>query len=126
MHETISIKSIRLLVDVFYRDIRKHPRLGPVFNDAIGRSDEKWEPHLQKITHFWSSLFLGTKTYRGNPLRAHRELPQFPIELFDEWLDLFHQKAAEIFVPEICKEFKVKSEMIARSLKVGIYQMSNF
>lgn len=126
MHNTITIENIRLLVDRFYRDVRDHPRLGSVFNNAIGTSDQEWEPHLQKITHFWTSLFLGTKSYRGNPLRAHRELPQFPIELFDDWLELFQTKVAEIYAPDIYEEFKTKSEMIASSLKLGIYRNAIF
>lgn len=126
MHDSITIENIRLLVDNFYNDIRTHPRLGPIFNNAIGTSDTDWEPHLQKITHFWSSLFLGTKSYRGNPLKAHRDLPLFPIELFDDWLKLFHDKVAEIFVSDICEEFKTKSEMIAKSLKLGLYQKTTF
>ncbi len=42
------------LVHRFYGKVRLDPVLGPIFADRIG----DWEPHLEKMVDFWSSVAL--------------------------------------------------------------------
>ena len=42
--------------------------LGPVFERVVG---DAWEPHLEKMRAFWSSLVLASGRYKGNPMMAH-------------------------------------------------------
>jgi hemoglobin len=41
--------------------------------------------------------------------------------MFDRWLTLFGETAAEIFCPVVAEEFRHKSERIAESLKLGLF-----
>jgi hemoglobin len=48
--------TIELLIRSFYARIRKDALLGPIFAAKI----DEWEPHLQKMFSFWSSVALMT------------------------------------------------------------------
>ncbi|EPZ0226697.1 truncated hemoglobin Ctb, partial [Campylobacter coli] len=52
-YETINQESIAKLMELFYDKIRKDKDLGPIFNNAIGTSDEAWKEHKAKIGNFW-------------------------------------------------------------------------
>lgn len=117
----ISEKSIKELVDSFYEKVLKSDDLAYIFENKIGKTKEEWQPHLQKMYSFWSSLMISSGSYKGNPLRKHKELPSFPEEKFNKWLELFFETAHEIFEEEIAKKFIDKSELIARSFKYGLY-----
>ena len=83
------------LVDRFYEQVRVDPELGPVFNAAI----DDWPEHKRMLTEFWSSVALGTRSYRGNPMAAHRPHP-IRAEHFDRWLALWRQTASEVLPAE--------------------------
>jgi len=117
----ISEESIKRLVYGFYEKVRRDPALSPVFTAAIGQSDSEWEPHLQRMVDFWSSLMLTSGRYHGNPLKKHKDLPAFDIRLFDRWLELFAQTAHELHTPDIALIYIAKSQRIAESLKLGLY-----
>tara|TARA_R110002073_G_scaffold139232_2_gene289250 strand:- start:29320 stop:29718 length:399 start_codon:yes stop_codon:yes gene_type:complete len=57
-----------LLVDTFYRKIRKDELLGPIFNNQI--SD--WDAHLQRLTDFWETNLFATQSFKGNPFLKHQ------------------------------------------------------
>ena len=118
---TITEENIKKLVDTFYSKVREDTSLSPIFEQAIGEDIAIWQPHLQKMYDFWSSIMLSSDRYRGNPLRKHRDLPPFDKVLFDRWLVLFSQTANELYTVDIASLFISKSENIARSLKLGIY-----
>lgn len=118
---TVTEDGIKKLVDNFYDKIRQDKELGPVFNEAIGYSNEEWVPHLEKMYAFWSSVMLTSGRYHGNPLKKHKDLPPFNIELFGRWLELFAQTAQELFSPEIAEAFMAKSQRIAANLKFNLY-----
>lgn len=122
MKETqITEENIKLLVNSFYSKVRNDKELAPIFENAIGDDASLWRPHLERMYSFWSSVVLSTGSYSGNPFQKHKDLPSFDIKLFDRWLELFAQTAGEIYTEEVSKVFIVKSENIARSLKLGIY-----
>src|SRR5579862_2362512 len=80
----IDEKMIERLVRAFYASIREDALLGPVFASRI----EDWEPHLQKMCAFWSSVALMTGAYHGQPMQKHLPLP-IDASHFDRWLELF-------------------------------------
>jgi len=113
----ISEESICQLVDAFYVKVRADEALAPIFENAI----HDWQPHLEKMYAFWSSVMLTTGRYNGNPLIKHMVLPGIQPELFARWLELFHQTCVELFDDDISAAFRVKAERIAESLKLGIF-----
>ncbi len=60
--------SIGILVDRFYARVRQDNILGPIFAEKIG---DDWEPHLETMRAFWSSLMLASGRYKGNPMLTH-------------------------------------------------------
>ena len=113
----ISEDNICRLVDSFYEKVRADEELAPIFEAAI----DDWQPHLDKMYAFWSSVMLTTGRYKGNPLIKHMVLPGIRPELFERWLALFHKTCRELFDDEISAAFQVKAERIAESLKLGIF-----
>ena len=113
----VTEESICKLVDAFYTKVRADEALAPIFERAI----HDWQPHLDKMYAFWSSVMLTTGRYKGNPLIKHMVLPDIKPELFDRWLALFHQTCTELFDDDISAAFGVKAERIAESLKLGIF-----
>ena len=61
---------IETLVRAFYARVRQDPLLAPIFESRI--SD--WEPHLDNMFAFWSSLTLQTGRYHGQPMAKHMPL----------------------------------------------------
>lgn len=118
----ITEKTIRVLVDRFYVKVRNDEYLGPIFLNAIGSGDEDWQPHLERMYDFWSSIMLTSGRYHGNPLQKHRSLPPFEPNLFDRWLELFAETAKEIHTSVIAGHYITMSQRIAESLKLGLYK----
>jgi hemoglobin len=118
----ISEDSIKALVDSFYDKVLQSEELAHIFENKIGKTKEDWQPHLQNMYNFWSSLMISSGKYRGNPMKKHKDIPTFPEEKFDKWLELFSKTANEIFEENIAKKFIEKSQLIARSLKYGLYK----
>ncbi|WP_416346453.1 group III truncated hemoglobin [Campylobacter helveticus] len=79
-------------MDIFYAKVRVDKNgLGAVFNAKIGTNDEQWNSHKIKIASFWEGMLLGSGNFKGNPMKAHIDLPAFPRELFAVWLKLFKE-----------------------------------
>ena len=105
------------LVDDFYGKIRVDPLLGPIFDSAIG---DNWDLHLQKMKAFWSTVMLASRTYKGNPMIAHMNLPQLTSEHFSRWLGLWRQTTAERCSEPAASLFVRQAEMIGERLLAGI------
>src|SRR6185503_20436154 len=75
---------IEQLVRGFYAKVRADAVLAPVFEARI----HDWEPHLQRMCAFWSSVALMSGRYHGTPMAKHLPLP-IDAEHFDRWLRLF-------------------------------------
>lgn len=106
---------IECLVRGFYTKVRLDPMLAPVF-DALIRD---WEPHLQQMCAFWSSVALMTGRYHGTPMVKHMPLPVDAAH-FDRWLGLFEQTARELCPPQAATHFVERAQKIAASLELGI------
>ena len=106
---------IERLVRGFYSRIREDDILGPIFAAKI----EDWEPHLQKMFAFWSSVALMSGRYHGQPMAKHLPLP-VDARHFDRWLALFEQTARDTCPPKAAEHFTLLAQRIAESLELGI------
>jgi hemoglobin len=106
---------IEHLVRAFYDRVRADAVLGPIFEARI----RDWEPHLQQMSAFWSSVALMTGRYHGTPMVKHNRLPVDAAH-FDRWLGLFEETAREICPPEAAAHFMERARRIASSLEMGV------
>jgi hemoglobin len=105
------------LVGTFYARIRRHPRLGPIFERVIGPD---WSVHLRLMCDFWSSVMLTTGRYKGRPIPAHLKITDIEPRHFAEWLELFGATARELFPEALAEAFVEKATRIGESLKLGL------
>ena len=106
---------IERLVREFYVRVRDDAVLGPVFAAKI----DDWEPHLQKMFAFWSSVALMSGRYHGQPMAMHLPLP-IDARHFDRWLALFAETAREVCPPSAAERFILLSHRVGESLELGI------
>jgi hemoglobin len=116
--DRISEDGIRQLVDAFYAKVRRDPELAPLFLRAIPGD---WQPHLNRMYAFWSSVMLTTGRYKGNPVVKHLVIPGIRPQLFERWLALFDETCGELFDDGISEEFRVKAARIAESLMLALF-----
>lgn len=103
------------LVRGFYGKVRADALLGPIFAERI----EDWEPHLVRMTEFWSSVALMTGRYHGQPVPKHAGLP-VGWGHFERWLALFAETAREVCPPAGAAHVVARAENIARSLHMAV------
>jgi hemoglobin len=106
---------IERLVRGFYARVRDDNVLGPIFDEKI----KDWEPHLQKMFAFWSSVALMSGRYHGQPMAKHLPLP-VDAQHFDRWLALFAETARQVCPPAAAERFILLSQRVAESLELGI------
>lgn len=106
---------IERLVRRFYARVRTDDVLGPIFAAKV----EDWEPHLQRMCAFWSSVALMTGRYHGQPMAKHLPLP-VDARHFDRWLALFEASARHLCPPKAADHFAVLARRIALSLELGV------
>lgn len=106
---------IERVIRAFYQRVQNDPLIGPVFASRI----KDWEPHLQQMFAFWSSVALMTGRYHGQPMRKHLPLP-VDGRHFDRWLALFEATAREVCPPKAAEHFIERAHRIGESLELGI------
>ena len=106
---------IETLVRAFYDRVRRDSLLAPIFESLI--SD--WEPHLDKMFAFWSSLTLQTGRYHGQPMAKHMPL-LVDARHFDRWLALFEETARDVCPPAAAERFIERARRVAESLELGV------
>src|SRR5947208_16622162 len=116
--DRVSEDGIRQLVDAFYVKVQADPELGPIFARAIPGD---WQPHLNKMYAFWSSVMLTTGRYKGNPLVKHLVIPGIRPQLFERWLALFNETCGELFDDGVSEEVRVKAVRIDESLMLALF-----
>jgi hemoglobin len=114
----VTEEGIRRLVDAFYTKVRLDPELGPIFARAIPGD---WQPHLNKMYDFWSSVMLTGGRYKGNPVAKHLAVEDITPKLFERWLALFDETCTELFDDRLRAEFGAKAARIAESLKLALF-----
>lgn len=106
------------LVHRFYAKVRGDAELGPVFNGTV----HDWPEHLEKLSAFWSSVMLTTGQYKGNPMAAHlQQKSAIAPSMFDRWLELWRETAAEVLDERGAAAVIAKAERIAESLQIGMF-----
>ena len=116
--QSLNTESITTLVHDFYADVRADPVLGPVFEQAL---HERWEPHLQRMVDFWSTIALGDKRYSGNVFAKHMALSGITPEHFAAWVRLWGQHTERLFAPDVAHELQSVAHGIARNLYLGYF-----
>jgi len=118
MTSRITDESLRELVHLFYSRVRQDPELGPIFNSAV----HDWPEHLEKLTEFWSSVALGSRRYKGNPMMKHL-MHQARIEPahFARWLELWKNATEEVMAPEDAALLQAKAVRIGESLSLALF-----
>lgn len=106
---------IARLVDRFYDRVQTDAVLGPIFNPAV----HDWPAHKASLVRFWSSITLGTASYRGNPMALHRPLP-IDAAHFQHWLHLWRETARDTLTAEQAELFYSHAQRIAGSLMYGM------
>lgn len=103
------------LVDTFYDKVQRDAVLGPVFNPVV----HDWAEHKATLVKFWSSVALGTREYRGNPMAVHRPLA-IDDSHFGRWLGLWRGTVPEVLLPEHAEIMNEHAVRIAASLRYGM------
>ena len=106
---------IEQIVRGFYARVRDDDVLGPIFAAKI----DDWEPHLQNMCAFWSSVALMSGRYHGQPMAKHLPLP-IDARHFDRWLTLFEATARDLCPPKAAEHFVMLARRIAESLGLGV------
>jgi hemoglobin len=106
---------IETIVRAFYARVRQDPLLAPVFASRI--SD--WEPHLDNMFAFWSSMTLHSGRYHGQPMAKHMRLA-LDSSHFDRWLALFEETARDLCPPSAAERFIERARRVAESLELGV------
>ena len=108
---------IENLVRTFYDRVRADAVLGPIFAAKI---TDDWEPHLQTMMAFWSSVMLTSGRFKGRPMEKHQALPNIQPEHFSLWLALFEATARDVCHQNVAENFVRKAQQIAISLQRGL------
>ena len=119
--DEICIADIDRMVRRFYGRTRQDELLGPIFDSIV--SD--WDAHYEKMTRFWASAVLGSRTYHGRPIEAHR-FGGLSEKHFGRWIELFSQTAREVFGPQRASVFIDLGERMARSIAMRIGVQGRF
>lgn len=109
------------LIHAFYADVRSDPLLGPIFGEVI---QDDWEPHLARMVEFWSTIMLGSRSFKGNVYGKHVELGQrLPVrpEHFFRWLTLWNKHTSGRFVRDIAQDMQTTAQGIGRNLFYGFF-----
>ncbi len=109
---------IETLVRDFYERVRADQELGPIFAEAIPGD---WEPHLQNMMAFWSSVMLKSGRFKGRPMQKHQALTAVSPQHFQRWLAIFRDSALAVCPPELGAQFIGRAERIAESLMRGMF-----
>ena len=115
-------EGIQKLMDLFYGKVRKDKDLGPIFNGQIGTDDISWDEHKKKIASFWGGIFLGETEYQGMPIYAHLELPPFPREFFNIWLNYFEESCKNIFEEQAAQQLIQRAHIISQRFQFIMYE----
>ncbi len=118
-----SRQDVELLIKTFYKKVRKHPDIGPFFNELI----DDWDNHLSKLSDFWETNLFFVKAYKGNPMRAHITVDHTfdnGIEQahFGHWLALWFNTVDALFEGKNAYLAKERARNMAHLMFMRIFQ----
>ncbi|MDH4427965.1 MAG: group III truncated hemoglobin [Acidovorax sp.] len=117
-HAPPSVESITQLVHGFYGDVRQDPLLGPVFEKAL---HGQWDTHLKRLVDFWSTVALGSRSFKGDVFGKHMVLQGVTPAHFAAWVGLWQLHTNRLFAPEVAHDLQVAAHGIARNLFRGYF-----
>ncbi|MCF6306282.1 MAG: group III truncated hemoglobin [Rhodobacteraceae bacterium] len=118
----ITAEQINDVVTEFYRRIRLHDVLGPVFFKTVPDEPEIWVEHEAKIARFWRNAILFERSYDGNPQQVHSQRPAVLPEHFALWLDLFDETVNDTLPEDLATSWSALAHRIGRGLRIGLIQ----
>ena len=105
------------LVRAFYGRALVDPIIGFLFTD-VAKLD--LEAHVPRITNFWDTILLGSRSYGGGAFRPHVEL-HLKVRLtrghFDRWLYLWSMTVDELFAGERAELAKAHAVRVAAAFE---------
>jgi len=107
---------IERVVATFYKAIRRHPGLGPVF--AVHVTD--WSAHEARITDFWANTILHERSYDGTPVEVHVRAGNVKPGMFSTWLALFDSVLTAELRPEQATAWSALAHRIGRSMRASV------
>lgn len=115
-------EDVFLLVSTFYTKVRANEKIGHFFNETI----DDWPAHLEKLTDFWETNLFMVSKFRGNPMKAHKEVDRefdHSIEQahFGEWLNMWYHTLDELFEGERANIAKNRARNMAHNLFMNMY-----
>ena len=116
--EPVTRERLSALVHAFYRDIGADESLGPIFTTVIGPD---WSVHLDRMVEFWSTVMLGSRSFRGNVFGKHRAIEGVAPSHFVRWLSLWRRHTDALFAPPDAAELQRIAQGIARNLFYGFF-----
>ena len=83
---------------------------------------EKWGSHIEKLTDFWMAQLFGIMNFKGNPVKAHRDVDKhfnhsISQDHFTHWLGLWFTTVDALYTGE--KALLAKQR--AQNMAVGQY-----
>lgn len=111
------------LIIAFYERVRKHPKLGPFFNETI--SD--WDDHTTTLTDFWETNLFFVQGYKGDPVKVHLAVDaQFDHTIeqahFGHWLELWFTTVDELYEGEKATLAKERARNMSHMMFIRIWQ----
>lgn len=123
--EIKSRKEVDFLIRRFYKEIRVHDTLGPIFNGVI----QDWDHHLEHLSDFWEMILLqsGPGQARFNPVKVHQKVDAqvnntIEQEHFGNWLELWFLTIDRYFEGEVANFAKEHARRMAHMLFMRIWE----
>ena len=112
----ITPEEINRVVAEFYREVRLHPMLGPVFAQHV----RDWAAHEEKVASFWRNAILLERGYEGNPMAVHKAAGNVRPGMFLPWLDLFDTVLTRNLTAEQAASWSALARRIGKGLSFGL------
>ncbi|WP_093025207.1 group III truncated hemoglobin [Pustulibacterium marinum] len=115
-------EDVAVLVNTFYKAIRKDAFLGPYFTGMISN----WETHLAHLTDFWCGQLFFDSGYEGDPMEKHRNVDKFFYHNMNEnhfkaWLEIWLSVLDSEFKGENAELLKNKATKMASAIHMDMY-----
>ena len=114
----VTKEGLEALVRAFYRDVGSDTALGPIFRNALGTD---WSAHLDRIVEFWSTVMLGSRSYRGNVFDKHMALAGVEPRHLARWLSLWQRHSTARFAASDAAELQRVARRIGHKLFRGFF-----
>lgn len=118
MSSLITEDDIGRVVRAFYAEVQADEMLGPIFAQRI--APHEWDRHMDHIADFWSSIFLKTGRFTGNPMQKHAGLTTITPAHFTRWLSLFQATSDRVLDAPHASAMQEMANRIAQSLQMGL------